>query len=62
MRDDRRLIVNQETDHKANDGFATFGALVFGGVMTIALIDYGLTAAWRWSVSMWDGILSFFTF
>jgi di/tricarboxylate transporter len=58
MRDDRRIIVNSETDHKANEGFAKFGGTLFGVVMTIALIDYGLTAAWRWIVSTWDWLLT----
>ncbi|APO70643.1 hypothetical protein IE4872_PD00100 (plasmid) [Rhizobium gallicum] len=56
MRDDRRIFINSETDHNANEG--KFGGTLFGVVMTIALIDYALTAAWNWIVSTWDWLLT----
>ncbi|AJD44152.1 hypothetical protein C9413_14205 [Rhizobium sp. SEMIA 4085] len=58
MQDDRRIFINSETDHKANEGFAKFGGTLFGVVMTIAVIDYGLTTAWNWTVSTCDWLLA----
>jgi hypothetical protein len=45
MRDHRNIVV--ETSSKSSDGFGKFGAWLFGGVMTIALLDRCLTLAWE---------------
>jgi len=58
LRDDRRIIINPESDQKANEGFAKFGGTLFGVIMTIALIDYSMTAASKWGLSMWDWLVA----
>lgn len=58
MRDDRRIIINPERDHKAEEGLGKVFGVVFWLVMIFAIIDYGLTAAWKWSVSTWDWLLT----
>ncbi|QYA17378.1 hypothetical protein [Rhizobium sp. AB2/73] len=62
MRDDRRIIVNPETDHKSEQGWAKVSGTIFIAVMVIGVIDHALTVAWHWAQTWWDGILSFFTF
>ncbi|SDN95460.1 hypothetical protein [Ensifer sp. YR511] len=61
MRDNRRqFIVNQETDHKANGGWATVCGAVFVFVMVLALLEHYLTMAWRAALQslQWIGDLS----
>lgn len=58
MRDDRRMFI-PEPGPNSNDGFATFAAWLFGGVMTVALIDRGLTIAWHSVQAWWASAASF---
>lgn len=58
MRDDRRIIINPEPDHRSEDGLAKMFGIVFWLVMIVGVIDYGLTAAWRWSLSTWDWLIT----
>lgn len=58
MRDDRRIIINPEPDQKSEDGLAKMFGVVFWLVMIVGVIDYGLTSAWRWSVSTWDRLIT----
>jgi len=57
MRDDRRVPIQQE-DPRANDGFGKFAAWMFWSIMTIALIDRGLTIAWEGLSGVWVSFLS----
>lgn len=56
MRDERRIYISQDEKGSSN-GFGHFGAWIFGGVMTIALIDRALTMAWAAVSGSWDSFM-----
>ncbi|MFS8056334.1 hypothetical protein QD357_26450 [Rhizobium sp. BR 317] len=58
MRDERRIIINPETDQKAEEGLAKVFGIVFWVVMIIGIVDHALTVAWRWGLSWWDWLLA----
>lgn len=58
MRDHRRVFI-PDPDPKSSDGFATFAAWIIGGVMTVALIDRGMTIAWHVLSQRWQPITFF---
>lgn len=58
MRDERRIIVNPETDQKGEEGLAKVFGIVFWAVMTIGVIDHALTVAWKWGLSQWTWLLA----
>ena len=45
-------------DNKSNDGFGRFAAWLFGGVMTLALLDRGMTMVWHTAYTGWGSALS----
>ncbi|WP_156468034.1 hypothetical protein [Rhizobium sp. Leaf371] len=51
MRDDRRIVVVEE-DRKTGAGWAKLFGTVFLVVMTLAVVDRGLTVAWV-TVTTW---------
>ncbi|MBB3236987.1 hypothetical protein [Phyllobacterium endophyticum] len=51
MRDERRIIVVEE-DRKSSEGVAGVCGVLFFAMMVFALVDRGLTLAWR-TVSAW---------
>ncbi|MBB5577133.1 hypothetical protein [Rhizobium paranaense] len=58
MRDERRIIINPETDQKAEEGLAKVFGIVFWVVMIIGIVDHALTVAWPWGLSWWDWLLA----
>jgi len=47
MRDERPIILNPESDARAEEGIGTFFGVIFWLVVVMAVVEYSLTTAWH---------------
>lgn len=62
MRDERRIIINPETDRKGEEGLAKVFGIVFWAVMLIGVLDHMLTVGWTLAESRWASGIAMLSF